>query len=165
MKTDPRVDAYIAQAPPFAQPILQEARSRVGKACPSAEETIKWNVPFFLLGDKILASMAAFKKHVKVGVWTGMMPKFVDVSELEELPPSKDFAAQLQTAAKAIDGAMTSKPAKGVAAKPAKKAAAAKPLPARKAPAKAIAKKAPAKTAAAKAPSKKPPAKKTSRAK
>ena len=81
MKTDPRVDAYIAQAPPFAQPILQEARSRVGKACPSAEETIKWNVPFFLLGDKILASMAAFKKHVKVGVWTGMMPKFVDVSE------------------------------------------------------------------------------------
>ena len=146
MKTDPRVDAYIAQAPPFAQPILQEARSRVGKACPSAEETIKWNVPFFLLGDKILASMAAFKKHVKVGVWTGMMPKFVDVSELEELPPSKDFAAQLQTAAKAIDGAMTSKPAKEVAAKPAKKATAAK-------------------TAAAKAPSKKPPAKKTSRAK
>jgi len=166
MKTDPRVDAYIAQAPPFAQPILQEARSRVGKAYPSAEETIKWNVPFFLLGDKILASMAAFKKHVKVGVWTGMMPKFVDVSELSELPPSKDFAQQLQTAAKAIDGAMTSKPAKEASAEPANKAAAsnapAKKAPAKKAPAKkAPAKKAPAnKGVAKKAPASKPAAKK-----
>jgi len=141
MKTDPRVDAYIAQAPPFAQPILQEARSRVGKACPDVEETIKWNVPFFLLGDKILASMAAFKKHVKVGVWTGMMPKFVDVSEVEELPPAKDFTQQLQTAAKAIDGAMTAKPAKTASAEPAKKVPA---KAAKKAPAKA-AKKVPGK--------------------
>ena len=136
----------------------------MGKACPSAEETIKWNVPFFLLDDKILASMAAFKKHVKVGVWTGMMPKFVDVSELEELPPSKDFAQQLQTAAKAIDGAMTSKPAKEAAAKPAKKATAkeapAKKAPSKKTPAKVSAKKAPAKVSAKKAPSKKPLAKK-----
>jgi hypothetical protein len=165
MKTDPRVDAYIAQAPLFAQPILQEARSRVGKACPSAEETIKWNVPFFLLGDKILASMAAFKKHVKVGVWTGMMPKFVDVSELEELPPSKDFAQQLQTAAKAIDGAMTSKPSKEASAEPVKKAPASKApaskAPAKKAPAsKTPAKTAPAKASAKKTASKRPPAKK-----
>jgi len=152
MKTDPRVDAYIAQAPPFAQPILQEARSRVGKACPNAEETIKWNVPFFLLGDKILASMAAFKQHVKVGVWTGMMPKFADVSEVEDLPPAKDFAQQLLTAAKAIDGAMTAKPAKKNAAKPSQK------TPAKAAPAKATkaAPKAPAK-AAPKAPAKAAP--------
>jgi len=154
MKTDSRVDAYIAQAQPFARPILEEARSRVGNACPGAEETIKWNVPFFLLGDKILASMAAFKSHVKVGVWTGMMPKFADVSEVEELPPAKEFAQQLQTAAKAIDGAMSSKPTKE--AKPAKKA------PAKKAPAKkAPAKKAPAK----KAPAKKAPAKKAPKSK
>jgi hypothetical protein len=159
MKTDPRVDAYIAQAPPFAQPILKEARSRIGKACPSAEETIKWNVPFFLLGDKILASMAAFKKHVKVGVWTGMMPKFVDVSDAEDLPPSKQFAQQLQTAAKAIDGAMGSKPTKEAPAKPAKqvpakataaKTSSAKKAPAPQAPAKALpTKKLPAKKAAA----------------
>jgi len=168
MKTDSRVDAYIAKAQPFARPILEEARSRVGNACPDAEETIKWNVPFFLLGDKILASMAAFKTHVKVGVWTGMMPKFVDVSEIEELPPANDFAQQLQTAAKAIDGAMSSKPTKEASPKPAKKAPAkkapAKKAPAKKAPAKkAPAKKAPAKKAPAKkAPAKKAPAKKAS---
>src|SRR6186713_3120077 len=144
MKTDPRVDAYIEKAPPFAQPILKEARSRVGKACPSAEETIKWNVPFFLLGDKILASMAAFKQHVKVGVWTGMMPKFADVSDVEDLPPAKDFAQQLLVAAQAIDGAMTSKPSKEAAKAPVKAAKVAKKAPAKKAPAKkAPAKKAP----------------------
>jgi hypothetical protein len=163
MKTDPRVDAYIAQAPPFAQPILQEARARIAKACPSGEETIKWNVPFFLLGDKILASMAAFKKHVKVGVWTGMMPKFSDVSEVEELPPSKEFAQQLQAAAQAIDGAMSSKPAQQAPVKAAKKTAA-KSAPAKSAPAKsAPAKSAPAKSAppksAKKAPAKSAPAK------
>jgi uncharacterized protein YdhG (YjbR/CyaY superfamily) len=152
MKTDPRVDAYIAKAPPFAQAILKEARSRVAKACPSAEETIKWNVPFFLLGDKILASMAAFKKHVKVGVWTGMMPKFADVSDVEELPPAKDFAQQLKTAALAIDDAMTSKPA---ATKPAKKAAS-KKTASEKPPAKKPAAK---KALAKKAASEKPPAK------
>jgi hypothetical protein len=168
MKIDPRVDAYIAKAPPFAQPILQEARSRVGKAFPSAEETIKWNVPFFILGDKILASMAAFKKHVKVGVWTGMMPKFVDVSELEELPPNKEFAQQLQTAAQAIEGGMTSKPSKAGAPTPAKaspKPAAAKKAPPKKAPGKkAAAKKAAPKVTSVKAgPTKKSAAKKARR--
>ena len=156
MKTDPRVDAYIEKAPPFAQPILKEARSRVGKACPSAEETIKWNVPFFLLGDKILASMAAFKKHVKVGVWTGMMPKFADVSDVEELPPSKEFAQQLKTAALAIDDAMTSKPTS--AGKPAAKKTATPKTPSQKPSAKkASTKRAPVKRAA----SDEPPAKKT----
>ncbi|HET7542313.1 MAG TPA: DUF1801 domain-containing protein [Polyangiaceae bacterium] len=164
MKTDPRVDAYIAKAPPFAQPILQEARSRVGKAFPSAEETIKWNVPFFILADKILASMAAFKKHVKVGVWTGMMPKFVDVSAVEELPPNQEFAQQLKTAAQAIEGGMTSKPAKATTTKPARaaaKPAVTKPSAAKKAPSKkAPSKKAAAKGSAKPGPSKKSPAKK-----
>lgn len=162
MKTDPRVDAYIAQAPPFAQPILQEARSRVGKACPNAEETIKWNVPFFLLGDKILASMAAFKKHVKVGVWTGMMPKFADVSDVEELPPSKDFAQQLLTAAKAIDGAMTSKAAHQAPAEEAStkvgKQSVSKDAPSKKA---ASSKAQSKKTLSQKAPSKAAPSKKS----
>jgi len=159
MKTDPRVDAYIEKAPSFAQPILREARSRVSKAFPNAEETIKWNVPFFLLGDKILASMAAFKKHVKVGVWTGMMPKFADVSDVTELPPRKDFAQQLKVAAEAIDDAMTSRPEKVPPTKAAKKAAS-KPAAAKQAPAKQAAKKAPIKKAAAKAASAKPPVKK-----
>jgi hypothetical protein len=39
MKSDARVDQYIAKAPAFAQPILKEVRARVGRACPEAIET------------------------------------------------------------------------------------------------------------------------------
>lgn len=146
MKSDPRVAAYIAKAKPFAQPILVESRKRVLQACPDAEETIKWNVPFYLSNGKIIASMAAFKQHVKVGVWAEMKPSFVDVSDVSELPPAKDFAAQVKSAVQLA-----------AAAAPTKKTAA-KEAPAKK----AVAKKAPAakKTATKKAPAKKAPAKK-----
>lgn len=39
--TDPRVDEYIADAAPFAQPILAELRARFHTACPDVVETIK----------------------------------------------------------------------------------------------------------------------------
>lgn len=97
---DPRVDAYIAKAPPFARPILAETRARIRKAVPMAEETIKRNVPFYLLDGRLLASMAAFKAHAKVGVWCEEKPVMVDVTTVAELPSAKAFAEQLKAAAK-----------------------------------------------------------------
>lgn len=38
-----RVDAYIAKAEPFAQPILEHLRDLVHRACPDVEETMKWS--------------------------------------------------------------------------------------------------------------------------
>jgi uncharacterized protein YdhG (YjbR/CyaY superfamily) len=116
MNTDARVDQYIAKAPDFARPILTEVRARVRRACPEASETIKWNVPFYVLGDKLLASMAAFKKHTKVGVWTGMKPNMRDVTNLSELPAAKVFEQELKAAAAAIAGG-AAKPAKKVVGK------------------------------------------------
>jgi hypothetical protein len=148
MKTDPRVDAYVAKAAPFAQPLLVEVRERIHKACPDATETIKWNVPFYELSGKLLASMAAFKKHVKLGVWHDMRPEMVDVTALAELPSAVEHAKKLKAAAER---------ARLVVSKPAAKKAPAEKAPGKKAPAKkAPAKKAPAK----KAPAKKAPAKK-----
>lgn len=118
---DPRIDAYITKAAAFARPILTEVRARVRKAWPAAEETIKWNVPFFVYEGKLLVSMAAFKQHAKVGVWTGMMPAMVDVTTVAELPPAKAFAESVKEAARRI--------AEGAAAPPARK-------PAKKAPVK-----------------------------
>ena len=64
MTTDPRIDAYIAKAQPFAQPILVHLRSVMHEGCPEAEETIKWGMPHFTLDGAILASFAGFKQHV-----------------------------------------------------------------------------------------------------
>lgn len=65
---DPRVDAYIQKAPPFAQPVLTELRARLHAACPDVVETIKWRAPAFEHGG-LLAVMAAFKAHCGFAVW------------------------------------------------------------------------------------------------
>ena len=63
---DPRVDAYIEAAAPFARPILAHLRELVHAACPPVNETIKWGMPFFEHRG-ILCSMAAFKAHCAFG--------------------------------------------------------------------------------------------------
>lgn len=74
MVTDPRVDAYIAKAQPFAQPILKRIRAAVHAGCPEVGETIKWSVPAFDYKGP-LAGMAAFKAHCVFGFWKGALMK------------------------------------------------------------------------------------------
>lgn len=65
---DPRVDAYIAKSPAFAQPILAHIRATVHAACPEVVETMKWSMPHFD-HHGIMCSMAAFKGHCALGFW------------------------------------------------------------------------------------------------
>ena len=73
---NPEVDTYIANAAPFAQPILERIRELFHRASPEIEETIKWGAPSFD-HQGIVGNMAAFKAHVNAGFWKG--------EELEEL--------------------------------------------------------------------------------
>jgi hypothetical protein len=57
---DPRIDACIAAAEPFARPILEHLRALVHEACPGVEETLKWRMPTFVAHGSILCTMAAF---------------------------------------------------------------------------------------------------------
>lgn len=71
--TIPEVDAYIDQAPDFAQPILKKLRRLFHQACPEIQESIKWSSPFFEF-QGIVGNMSAFKKHVSYGFWkAGLM--------------------------------------------------------------------------------------------
>jgi uncharacterized protein YdeI (YjbR/CyaY-like superfamily) len=67
-KFDPRVDAYIAKAAPFAQPILVYIRQLVHMTSPSITETMKWGFPFFDYNGPV-CQMAAFKEHMGFGFW------------------------------------------------------------------------------------------------
>ena len=69
-KRDPRVDAYIANAADFAQPILTDVREAVHAACPNVEETMKWRFPHFVYKG-MLCGVAAFKQHAALGFWKG----------------------------------------------------------------------------------------------
>jgi uncharacterized protein YdeI (YjbR/CyaY-like superfamily) len=68
MSQNPQVDQYIANAAPFARPILERIRKAFHKAHPGIVETMKWSVPHFD-HKGVIGSMAAFKQHVTWGFW------------------------------------------------------------------------------------------------
>lgn len=70
---DPRIDAYIAKAQPFAKPILTRIRAAVHAGCPDVTETLKWRMPAFEYKG-LLCGMAAFKAHAAMMFWkAGLM--------------------------------------------------------------------------------------------
>jgi uncharacterized protein YdeI (YjbR/CyaY-like superfamily) len=105
---DPRIDAYIAKAPDFAQPILEHLRAVVHAACPEVEESIKWSCPHFLYQGKLLCSMAAFKQHCAFHFWHGKevvggaekdgMGQFGKLTSINELPTKKELIAYVRKA-------------------------------------------------------------------
>ena len=106
MSTDPRIDAYIAKAAPFARPILSHVRDRVHAVAPAAEETLKWSMPSFTINGKILLGMAAFKGHATVGFWRGeemgidsskeAMGQLGKLTSLDDLPPDAELDAMIR---------------------------------------------------------------------
>jgi uncharacterized protein YdeI (YjbR/CyaY-like superfamily) len=111
--TDPRIDAYIAGQADFARPILEHIRSLVHRAAPEAEETIKWGMPHFTVGGRIMAGMAAFKAHATFGLWrandvlgeTGTereaMGQFGRLTSIDDLPPEEELEVLVRRAADA----------------------------------------------------------------
>jgi L-amino acid N-acyltransferase YncA len=105
---DPRIDAYIADAPPFAQPILERLRTLVHSTCPEIEEGIKWNKPFFGYQGSPLCMMAAFKQHGGFSFWRSKqvvgkttdegMGQFGKLRRVADLRTEKHLADLLRTA-------------------------------------------------------------------
>lgn len=115
MKTDPRVDAYIARQAEFARPILAYLRSVVHTACPEGEEAMKWSSPTFLYRGQMLAGMAAFKAHASFGFWKGglvtgdtpgmmsAMGQFGRLTSIDDLPDRAALDALIRKAMKLAD--------------------------------------------------------------
>ncbi len=127
--TDPRVDAYIAKSAGFAQPILVHLRQVVHSAVPEAEEAIKWGMPAFMHGGKILAHMAAFKAHCAFGLRNGdavtggagkdsAMGQFGRIEKVADLPSRAELARLVKKAAELVDAGVKPKAAPRVAKPP-----------------------------------------------
>ena len=105
MKQNPKVDAYILNAAPFAQPILNELRATLETAEPELEETIKWGFPCFTFQIKLICSFSAYKNHCVFRFWQGSnlddsagilakvgeteMGELSKIKNLEDLPNSE----------------------------------------------------------------------------
>jgi uncharacterized protein YdeI (YjbR/CyaY-like superfamily) len=115
-KKNPRVDAYIAKAAPFAQPILKHLRKLVHTGCPDVEETLKWSMPSFIYKG-ILCGMAAFKEHCTFGFWKHdlvvgaqgapraeeAMGTFGRITKLSDLPNGKVLLGYIRKAVELND--------------------------------------------------------------
>ena len=120
---EPRVDAYIAKAAPFARPILAHLRDVVHGACPEVEESIKWSAPFFVYRGRNLCHMAAFKAHCAFGFWRAKeiaglheagddagRGDFGHVGSVDDLPPKRDLARYVRAAMKLEDAGPVARP-------------------------------------------------------
>ena len=122
---DPKVDAYIHKAQPFAQPILERLRMLMHKGCPAMEEAIKWSHPFFLYRGTIVAHMAAFKEHCAFGFWgeeiaavlheagavqNGAMGTLGRITSVKDLPADKVFLGWVREAVSFIDSGQHTSP-------------------------------------------------------
>lgn len=122
MNTNPKVDAYILKAQPFAQPVLEHIRKVVHKGCKEVVESIKWGMPSFDYHGKILCNMASFKQHCSFGFWlshemktmepylknleakTGSgMGHFGKITSIKDLPPEKELIQMIKEAMELSD--------------------------------------------------------------
>ena len=128
MPRDPRIDAYIDHAAPFAQPILTLVREVVHEGCPNVEETIKWSMPTFLYAGGILCGMAAFKQHASFGFWKHAlvvgegeprdgMGSYGKLAVVADLPPKRTLLAHIRKAIKLNEDGVKS-PARKATPKP-----------------------------------------------
>jgi len=120
---EPRIDAYIANAEPFAQPILSHVRERVHAVLPDVEEAVKWNMPAYTLRGKIVLITAAFKAHTALNFWRGQelgsshdsvgaMGQFGKIKSLEELPSDAELDRLIREAAELAKSAPAPRKAK-----------------------------------------------------
>jgi uncharacterized protein YdeI (YjbR/CyaY-like superfamily) len=124
MKTDPRIDAYIARQADFARPILEHLRRVVREAAPEVEETIKWSMPHFTYKGRLFAGMAAFKAHASFGLWhasavlgeTGSereaMGQFGRLTSIADLPPEAELRTLIGRAAALAEAGPKPRPKK-----------------------------------------------------
>jgi uncharacterized protein YdeI (YjbR/CyaY-like superfamily) len=124
-KKNAKVDAYIAKAQPFAQPILRHLRGLMHEACPGVEETIKWSMPFFEYRGSILGNMSAFKQHCAFGFWGveiravlreaeavrgDAMGTLGRITRVEDLPAEKEMLGWIRQAAGMVEAGKYTSP-------------------------------------------------------
>jgi len=109
---DPKVDAYIAKAKPFAQPILKHLRKVILETSPEITETTKWSSPSYEYKG-LLCGFAGFKEHAIFGFWKhelvvgkgrdGSGGSFGHLKTLADLPSDAKLKSMIRKAMKLND--------------------------------------------------------------
>lgn len=60
------IDGFFARQPAVLQPLARALRTLVEEAAPDARSSIKWGMPFFMIGDGMMCAIGAHKAHVNL---------------------------------------------------------------------------------------------------
>jgi hypothetical protein len=110
-KKDPKVDAYIKKAKPFAQPILRYLRQVIHSVSPEIVETTKWSSPSYEYKG-LLCGYSGFKEHATFGFWkhSQVVPGadakrwgFGHLKTVDDLPPKAQLVKYIKKAMKLND--------------------------------------------------------------
>jgi uncharacterized protein YdhG (YjbR/CyaY superfamily) len=88
------VDAFVAESPAEARPVLEQIRTVVKAAVPGVEETMGYGKPYYKYHGW-MTGVTLYTKHLGVEIWDGLSEK--DREELEALgykTGSKNFQIQ-----------------------------------------------------------------------
>lgn len=90
-------DEYLASLPKWQSDNLSLFRTIIHDAIPHVTEEIKWNVPTFFDGKKMMFAMSAFKAHTKFNfIYNGAILKDTDKLFNNGLESSKARAIDLK---------------------------------------------------------------------
>ncbi|HWB39362.1 MAG TPA: DUF1801 domain-containing protein [Candidatus Saccharimonadales bacterium] len=94
----PTVDAFIAESPAEARPVIEQIREVVKAAVPDVEETMGYGKPYYKYHGW-MTGITLYTKHLGVEIWDGLTD--ADREELESLgykTGSKNFQIQYDQA-------------------------------------------------------------------
>lgn len=77
------IDGFFAKQQPHLRPILEALRQMIEEAAPEASSAIKWGMPFYTIGDRMMCALAGFKAHVNL-ILAGPPGTFADPDGLLE---------------------------------------------------------------------------------
>jgi len=60
------IDGFFRKQPAPMRAILEELRKLVEAAAPEARSSIKWGMPFYMIGDEILCALGGHRAHVNL---------------------------------------------------------------------------------------------------
>jgi hypothetical protein len=109
------IDGFVAKQPPHLRAILEALRKLIEKTAPDAEASLKWGMPFYAIGGKMMCGTPAHKAHVNLilagppgafddpeRILSGesKMGRHLKLTSLADLPPKATLRRWLATAAK-----------------------------------------------------------------
>ena len=75
------IEPFLAKQPPEQRAIIDALMALIRERAPDATASLKWGMPFFIVGDQMVCAVASFKAHVNL-ILRGGSDTYADPQQL-----------------------------------------------------------------------------------